>query len=208
MTLIQYSIMETFGQFTSYFMSCFFIAMYSGFCIYAARKSTHSLELVDGLKPESKFVVFFLLRRLLFGAVIVFINTSFFQLAALTFLSIASTAFIIKTKPFEATFTNRIETISEGMIIVITYHLLFFSNPSIGIHTRYKGGWSLDLLIIVQFLFYGGFAMYRRVAYLKLLWKRWRTPETVPIKPQPPIVTIKVPEIPLQCENYEEKVMV
>ena len=80
--------------------------------------------------------------------IIVFVNNSFFQVYSLFFVSLAQISFLIKVKPFEDSILNLLEGFNEIIILVCTYHLLFFIDGNVSNRMKYMGGWSLDLLII------------------------------------------------------------
>ena len=72
---------------------------------------------------------------------------------------------------------NLLEIFNEGIVIVCNYHLLIFVNPGISMELKYRAGWSLDLIIIVQFIFNCYiyfkeslllFKMYARAYYLRI----------------------------------------
>ena len=61
--------------------------------------------------------------------------------------------YMIHVRPYEDPIINRLETFNEIIILVCCYHLLFFIDGNIEIKMKFMAGWSLDLLILVQFLF-------------------------------------------------------
>lgn len=109
------------------------------------------------LRKDSKgaqyYSVVFLGKRFLYASLLVYVTVPFFQVYALAHLSLASIVYIMVSRPFEKPYMNTLELLNETMILVCCYHLLFFSDANLDLRLRYLAGWSLDLLIIVQFLF-------------------------------------------------------
>ena len=78
-------------------------------------------------------------------------NNSFFQIYALIFVSLGQIMYLIHVKPFEEPKFNYLEIFNEIVILVCCYHLLFFIDANIDTQMKYLAGWSLDLMIILQF---------------------------------------------------------
>jgi hypothetical protein len=78
-----------------------------------------------------------LLRRFLDSLVLVFVNQGYFQVAALTFVSLGYIIYLIKTKPFEDPKINTLEIFNEYMIMACCYHLLYFTEASKDVETKY-----------------------------------------------------------------------
>jgi hypothetical protein len=47
---------------------------------------------------------------------------------------------------------NRLEIFNEAIVMLCIYHLFFFVDFSMSSKLKYLAGWSLDLIIILQFL--------------------------------------------------------
>ena len=95
----------------------------------------------------------FLIRRIIFGAILVFVSNSFFQIYSLFFVCLGQIGYLIIVRPFDDSTINRLEIFNEVIILVCCYHLLFYTDANISIPMKYLAGWSLDLLIILQFFF-------------------------------------------------------
>lgn len=113
--------------------------------------------LFETLRPTSKsaqvFTGVFLLRRFLYALILVFVGNDYFQVVALVFVSIGYILYLIHARPFEDPKVNTLEIFNEYMVLASCYHLLFFTEASKDVQTKYDAGWSLDLLIIIQLFF-------------------------------------------------------
>ncbi len=67
-------------------------------------------------------------------------------------LQLLSVAYLIGSKPFEDPFFNRLEAFNEIVLLIITYHMIFFSDKNMDAKTKYLGGWSIDFMLVFQFL--------------------------------------------------------
>jgi hypothetical protein len=129
------------------------------------------------LKPEKKsaqyYPVVYLVKRFLLALILVFFTIPFFQVYAMVFISLASIAYTILTQPFTLDYLNFLELVNEVMILVCCYHLLPFMDGSIDARVRYTVGWSLDALLILQFLF-NLFVQFVQFALKFKLTLKWR----------------------------------
>ena len=67
-------------------------------------------------------------------------------------ISLFYISYIIINKPFEERFTNRLEIFNETIILACYYHLLMFTGGiTTDIMVVYDVGWSMDLLLLIQF---------------------------------------------------------
>ena len=81
---------------------------------------------------------------------------------------------MIVYRPFESVALNRLETFNELMVLVSCYHLLIFSDIHDDIVIKYKAGWSLDILIIVQFVVNMFTEVFGYIEMIRLYMKRIR----------------------------------
>jgi hypothetical protein len=100
---------------------------------------------------------------------------------SLVFLSLAQLIYLGAAKPYEDPKVNRLELFNECIVMLCNYHLFFFVDPSMSSKLKYLAGWSLDLIIILQFLLNSYiyvqetiliFRMYARGYYRRLMHAR------------------------------------
>jgi len=77
------------------------------------------------------YLAFQLTRRLVLGAAIVFIHESSLQALSISLISFLSAVYILGEQPFPSMGENILETANEIIILLASYHLLLFQQPSI-----------------------------------------------------------------------------
>jgi hypothetical protein len=135
-------------------------------------------EFLKPTKSAQVYIILFILRRALFAGVLLFISTNFFQVFALNFISLAQIMYLMLLKPFEDPHVNKIEVFNEIVVMICNYHLLFFIDKTISTKLKYMAGWSLDLIIILQF-FFNSYLYIKEIGrkfklYVKGYWYRRR----------------------------------
>jgi len=89
--------------------------------------------------------------------------------------------YLVAARPYEEPKVNRLEIFNECIVMLCNYHLFFFVDPSMSTELKYMAGWSLDLIIILQFLLNSYiyvqegiliFKMYARSYYRRLMYAR------------------------------------
>jgi hypothetical protein len=74
------------------------------------------------------------------------------QIIAMILTSIAWLNYIIQNQPFEEPGLNKLEIFNEAIILTCLYHLLMFTQGlSRDLIMIYKVGWSMDILLMLQF---------------------------------------------------------
>jgi hypothetical protein len=103
-------------------------------------------------KRAQAFIILFLVRRLFFAIILLFINNAYFQVVGLSVLSLVQIIYLIAAKPYEDSKVNKLETFNEGIVMICNYHLLVFVDRNVSTQVKYTAGWSLDLIIVMQFI--------------------------------------------------------
>lgn len=131
------------------------------------------------LKPESSFALvyqgIYVVRRLILALIVVFMRESkVFQIFSMIVLNLAIISYIIKVQPFESPGLNRLEVFNEFIVLSCLYHLLMFSDGLNGSdHLLYNIGWSMDILLILQFCLNMIFFAYNFFVKIRLLARRF-----------------------------------
>lgn len=68
-------------------------------------------------------------------------------------LTLANLAYVLTVMPFETKLMNITEIINEVTILLVAYHLLFFSDFITNPNVEYDVGWSPIILILASILF-------------------------------------------------------
>ena len=147
--------LETFSEIFSYTLSSLFLSVFTGLALaiiylvnkhpnkqatlaqaYPKIQAVFHLYRADSKWGQSYYAVF-LIRRMLIGAILVFIQNGPFQVYTLIFVSLGAVTYMISVKPFEDPFLNRLETFNEAIILICSYHLLFFSEANPDFKLKY-----------------------------------------------------------------------
>ena len=68
-------------------------------------------------------------------------------------ISLAYSVYLIKVRPFDLMIINRLELFNEFIVLGSLYHMLVFTEGLIGDqNVVYNVGWSMNLLLLLQFL--------------------------------------------------------
>jgi hypothetical protein len=68
-------------------------------------------------------------------------------------ISLAYSVYLIKVRPFDLMMINRLELFNEFIVLGSLYHMLVFTEGLIGDQNFiYNIGWSMNLLLLLQFL--------------------------------------------------------
>lgn len=91
---------------------------------------------MEGISRKNKmsmlFNCFFMLRRFIFSVVLlVATETSAFQIIALNKLSFVSLIYIFTVKPYKMASHNFLEAFNEGVVFIISYFALIFSDVNL-----------------------------------------------------------------------------
>jgi len=74
------------------------------------------------------YPVYFMLRRLMLGLTIVFLDqTVIWQIASKTTLVLTSVFLVGKIKPFNDPFKNWMEQLNEALLMFVVYHIMCFT---------------------------------------------------------------------------------
>ena len=152
---IQTQKLGTPSEIFSYAFSIFVLSLFLSFAvaiIFLANKQASNQEslgqaypkiqtVFNLFKTDSKwaqsFYAVFLLRRMVIAGILVFIKDGPFQVYLLIFVSLAAVNYMIYVKPFEDLYLNRLETFNEVIILISSYHLLFFSEANPDLKLKY-----------------------------------------------------------------------
>ena len=123
-------------------------------------------------KAAQLYYVQYIARRLLMAALLVFVSNGTLQTAILIMFSLLSLWYHIQIRPFEEPFLNKLEIFNEFIILICCYHMLLFSEANSDFTIKYSAGWSLDVLIIVQFLFNVLSMTFQQISRSRLVFRR------------------------------------
>jgi hypothetical protein len=96
----------------------------------------------------------FLLRRTVMAMILIFMKDSKVgQVISMIVTSLVWLQYIVKYQPFEEPTLNKLEIFNEIIIVTCLYHLLMFTQGlTYDENLIYKTGWSMDILLMVQFI--------------------------------------------------------
>ena len=93
--------------------------------------------------------------------------------------SMIYTAYILTVRPFDEKKLNYIEVFNEAIIMLCLYHMLIFTQGlTDNEQLIYLTGWSMDVILLLQFLINLLFMGYNIVSMIKLAIRRFRLRQT------------------------------
>jgi antibiotic biosynthesis monooxygenase (ABM) superfamily enzyme len=93
--------------------------------------------------------------------------------------SMIYTAYILTVRPFDEKKLNYIEVFNEAIIMLCLYHMLIFTQGlTDNEQLIYLTGWSMDVILLLQFLINLLFMGYNIVSKIKLAIRRFRLRQT------------------------------
>jgi hypothetical protein len=97
----------------------------------------------------------FLLRRLFFSLLVIFLPNTCTQLLVMVLSSLLMISFIISVKPLSEPYLNRMEIFNESTLLVSTYFMFLFTDFVDDAEMRSKLGWAyigvIGTMIVVNF---------------------------------------------------------
>jgi hypothetical protein len=143
---------------------------------------------MDGVKTKSKetllFYPVFCARRILFCiAAFGMHEIPAQQVQFLMYINLAVFMYKVYFKPLEWRLQNYIDLFNEATICVCTMHLLFFTDWVADLEVRYAYGWSMIVIMCINFLvnaivvlWFAGKKLYLLMSKLQLhsKYKKWR----------------------------------
>ncbi len=113
--------------------------------------------LYEFLKTNDKwslmFQLIFVLRRVFIALILVYLKVSkMAQVFGLMITGLVYTGYILKVRPFEEKSLNNMEVFNEAIIMLCLYHMLIFTQGLTDDELLiYMTGWSMDIILLVQF---------------------------------------------------------
>ena len=131
-------------------------------------------ELSSKSKIKLSYFFVFMIRRISFVAVSIFVESPSLQTISILYMNLIIVIFIGLSKPFARKLRNIIEFVNEGLVSVTCFHLLVFTDYVPDKYMQYRAGYSMLMVLFVLILFNMWFVFINGARLIYLVYLKYK----------------------------------